>query len=100
MDLKNFVKQTLLEITGGLKEANHELKGSGADFILPQQGPVGKEGTIVFDVAVTVTSEDSKTGGGGIKIAVVNLGGELKGTEKHESISRIKFSISPYTFIR
>lgn len=54
-----------------------------------------KEGYIAFDVAVTVSQEKSKSGGGGIKVAGAYLGGEAEKATSQEQVSRIKFHILP-----
>lgn len=103
MELSDFISKTLIDIKTGLRNANEhfalqEGKKLGLDaeaaFILPAYAHGGKDGCINFDIAVTVSKESSESGGAGIKIAVVNIGGEIKGIDRQESISHIKFSLA------
>ena len=105
MELQEFIAKTLVDIKTGVSEANKtlaELEGKkmGVDahpyFAIEPHGRDKKEGYINFDIAVTVTQETKTTGGGGIKIAVASLGGEISDSGSQESISRIKFHVLPY----
>jgi len=69
MELHEFIKNTLVSIKNGVSEANKEFN------------------------SLHFSSESKKTGGGGIKIYVVDLGGEKSNKNFQENISRIKFSI-------
>ena len=103
MELQEFITKTLIDIKTGLRKANEhfasqEGKTLGLDataaFMLPAYAHGGKDGCINFDIAVTVSQESSESGGTGIKIAIVNIGGEMKGVDKQESVSHIKFSLA------
>ena len=108
MELDKFIEETLINIQRGIKNANikiakdegkQERTNGEMQYMLngPQQGR--KDG-IVFDVAVTVTSEKSTDGGGKINVAsVVSLGGgkSVSGSEEH--VSRIKFEIDPFNSV-
>lgn len=85
MKLEDFVKQTLLDITNGVSEAQKASKlwiAPGQVEGQPQLTPQ----MVAFEVAVTV----SKEGGGGINVWSV---GELKGSASSESVNRIAFEI-------
>src|SRR3989344_6999214 len=106
MELKEFIKNTLINIKNGLHEANLEFaKQEGktlgedytAQFVMRPTGD--KQDYITFDVAVTVSEESKQSGGGGVKIAVASLGGELGSSKSQEHVSRIKFNIIPHEFI-
>lgn len=108
MELDVFIKHTLVSIKRGIREANAELatlegKTLGQDgqalFAMEGFGRDRKEGYIHFDVAVTVSHEDKKSGGGGVKIAVVNIAGGKDNTVSQEHVSRIQFHILPYSVI-
>ncbi|HPC37602.1 MAG TPA: hypothetical protein PKX03_02000 [Candidatus Paceibacterota bacterium] len=108
MELQEFIKNTLVSIGNGLHEANEEFakqkgKKLGEDFTaLFVMEPFNREkgeGYITFDVAVTVSQESKKSGGGGLKIAVASLGGEVGDVKSQEYISRIKFHILPCRYI-
>lgn len=105
MELEEFISKTLVDIKNGVSNANDILakaegKTRGVDanlyFAIEPHGREKKEGYINFDIAVTVSKETATSGGGGIKIAVASLGGELSETGSEQSISRIKFHVLPY----
>lgn len=106
MDIKDFVKESLMQIAESINEANIELIDNGS--YVPTGNIVG-EGvlcTVVkdsetrhfikveFDLAVTVSQEKNTSGGGGLSIASFAKVG-IKGEDKEgkEEISRIKFMI-------
>lgn len=100
MELDEFVKNTLLSVRNGIRNANKELldlkliENVGDGFALDNHD--GKvEGFISFDVAVTVSGKKLKEGGGGIRIAAISLGGKISKDTMHEHVSRIKFHIMP-----
>ena len=108
MDLQEFIKTTLVSIKNGLRDANVELakqegKELGKDFssvfVMRPTNDEKAQSDVVFDVAVTVSQKDDKTGGGAIKIAVANLGGEMSKSTSQENVTRIKFHISPFSFV-
>lgn len=104
MELQEFIKNTLVSIKNGLHDANTEIsKQTGTDtqsfFVLEPNNRDKTQGYIIFDVAVTVSQENKQTGGGGIKIAVVSLGGEVGNVSSQENISRIKFHVIPQIYI-
>ena len=113
MDLKDFVKESLVQISRGIEEANEELKDTGA-LINPLQITTHSEGAqsygrtgqprsahensrivekVEFDVAVL--AEQGEQTKAGIKLAVASIGlgagGQSDKTDKSES--RIKFTI-------
>ena len=53
----------------------------------------------MFDIAVTATEENNISGGGGVKVAILNIGGGSEHSKLNESISRIKFYISAHQYI-
>ncbi len=102
MGLEEFIQKTLIGIRNGLRGANEEIAkleggklgvNQTALFQLESHGGSGGKSYINFDIAVTVSKENQKTGGGGINIAVVNVGGEVSDVGKQEYVSRIKFAL-------
>ena len=104
MELKDFVKQALTEITLGVKEAQEECSKSGA-IINPLyytsnkaehvkiNGKFTKLTTINFNVAITSSegSEDKK--GLSVLFNIVSFGGSRTNNENIQNINSINFSI-------
>lgn len=93
MELKDFIKRTLLDIVGGVEEANTEKNR----FRLTSQvhHRTGESGQKVeFDVSVIVNESSDSTMNGGIKVALANLGGGIKESESNQNIQKIKFKSS------
>jgi hypothetical protein len=101
MELQEFITETLLEISGGVREANNIRLGEKATdpnasrtfFLRP--GSKSENGTgIEFDVAVTTKKSGEGKAGAKLKLSVVEaeLGGG--GGVSKESVSRIKFTIN------
>lgn len=109
MDIKYFIKESLLQIVDGITEANKALETKGAS--IPTTGVAGegvwwtfvKDGKdshtrhamrIDFDLAVTVSQSDNLKAGGGISIAsFLNAGATSENGSQSESVSRIKYTI-------
>ena len=105
MELKEFIKEVILDITNAIDELKSELPNdaiiaptnSNTDQKVNSDVGVLEVSYVDFEVAVTAASTDDtkKSAGGGIKVLAISIGG---GTEKgnkelSERISRIKFSI-------
>ena len=108
MELEEFIKTTLVNIRNGIRQTNLELakqegKTLGQDFssvfVMEPHNRDKGQGYITFDLAVTVSQETKKSGGGGIKIAIASLGGEVGDAESQEHVSRIKFHIIPNSYV-
>ena len=106
MDIKEFVKESLLQLAESINEANAELEERGA--YIPSGDMIGEgvlftevKGTktrhfvkVEFDLAVTVSQEQASNGGGGLSIAsFANLGVKSESKEGKVDVSRIKFMI-------
>ena len=114
MDLKDFVKESLVQISKGISEANEELEATGA-MINPLNviintdksqayGRTGKpaydvNGTsrvvekVDFDVAVVAEAGAQTKAGIKLSIASIGLGADGQSNTKDKSESRIKFTI-------
>lgn len=105
MELKEFIVNVLTDITEAIKECQRNVD-NGAIFAPTNTKADNKINTsngdlavseIVFDVAVTASSEntDGVSGGGGINVLSLNFG--VKGSNEDKTVeattSRIKFSI-------
>lgn len=103
MDLENFIKETLMQISKGVCSENNALaakriKKDGTDlpklFLLPPGTKQDQGHGVHFDVAITAQTSDEGSGGFKMRLAVVdaNLGGKL--TSAQESVSRVQFSVN------
>jgi hypothetical protein len=110
IDLKDFMKAALQQITEAASEFQSEQGENGATLMpapsvtgtsdnITNSGflPLGgrKYATIVnFDVAITVDESESASAGGGIKILPFRVEGETGATAAQSSASRIQFPVT------
>lgn len=113
MDLRNFIKETLIQLTQGIEDAADELNDSSA-IVNPRHfltaggttdsqvyGFLGDEKDssrqvvqrIDFDVAVSVAAGTETKGGLGIMVGAIALGSHGKSDSTNTSQSRIRFSV-------
>ena len=113
MDLKDFVKESLVQISYGINDANSELSGTGA-IITPLNVIVNSENSQAygrtgqphsphensrvvergeFDVAVAAEQGEQTNGGIKLAIATIGLGVGGQSDKSNRSESRIKFTI-------
>lgn len=105
MELKEFITNALTDITSAIKDCQQNID-NGATFAPTNTKADNRISTtngdltvseIVFDVAVSASSENSDgvSGGGGINVLSLNFGAKASSEDKAvEAItSRIKFSI-------
>jgi len=84
MEVKEFVKTILKEVTEAVKESDSEK--TGFKFMrLPEEG-------IDFDLAIL----SKKEGKGKIGAEVLGIGGKTEGSISNEVVNRIKFRVHPY----
>lgn len=100
MELDNFITTTLLSIKKGIRDANIKIcendgKKLGIDDTIQYEIDRGSKG-IKFDIAVTVNKEDASEGGGKIRVAVIDIGGNTNISTKEEKVSRISFEVNPF----
>ena len=106
MELKEFVKDTLVQIVTGVKEAqdvvketNAEISPTGLRWQGGEQTPIiFKEGRgivqiVEFDIALTATKGKSAQGGVKVFGGVINLGAKGKAEEAKAAANRIKFTV-------
>jgi hypothetical protein len=114
MELKDFVRESLVQISNGISEASEELKDTSA-HINPKNVYVNSDNRqnygrlvndksyypvvelIEFDVAVHASEGTETNGKIGISIGSIGLGVGGKSQESNRSESRIKFKV-PVTF--
>jgi hypothetical protein len=108
MELSEFIKDTLVGISKGIRDGNAVVKKALPREKSPteyqaspffQMGTAGKTrgeygaGQIEFDIAVTVSKDREKKGGGKFGVQVVSLGAELTAKEASKDFTRIKFAV-------
>jgi hypothetical protein len=108
MELKDFIKNTLVEIVKGLQSANEALVGTSAfvassNFTSPSQEWFGTLDAknihhyislVDFDVSVLVQDLSEKSKGGNINVAqLISVGGNGDQSSKTEKENRVKFKI-------
>ena len=98
MDLKEFTKQTLVQIVEGAKEANSIIKDLDAQVHTYNDNGYVKSypiTTVDFDVAITATESEGANGGAGLRVAsLMNLGGGIESKTENQTVSRIKYTLS------
>ena len=95
MELREFVRDSLIQIAGGVREANEHALGStnqGA-YTLSASGDPTETG-VMFDVAVTAGSTSSREAGGGLRVAGVGVGASGANEATEERVSRIRFCVT------
>ncbi len=106
MELKEFIRQSLFEITEGIREANEAYAavpgrtGEKAFHLWPS-GPTEQEVEkgIQFDVAVTIKEEIGGKGHASVGIKVLGAGADMEGQYAKENVSRIRFTVAIHHYI-
>jgi hypothetical protein len=98
MDLKDFIRETLLQIQRGIGEAQKELHGNYQGVIAPIFKPIesltdADMEWVEFDVAVTVAESNDRDVSGKLNVVAISLGGSSKKSHEMESVSRVKFRV-------
>ncbi len=103
MELKDFIKGVIRDVTDAVSESQKELSNgavvSPMDINNDQKAYIMKGekyitvSDIDFDIAITVSAESDKGGnvGGSIRVLSASFGGKVAVT--NEEVSRVKFSI-------
>lgn len=110
MELKAFVKETLINIIQGVKEAQHEAHAAGGK-VNPAIDKMMENGSgsavlgwakgggsspmflVQFDVAVVAEEGKETKGGIGVVAGVFALGSQGKSQQNASNVSRIQFSV-------
>ena len=106
MELKDFIRETLVQIAHGVSEAQSELAESEAEInpavsrrfdVKNSNYGDSKSGKpiflIDFDVAVTATDGTKTKGGIGVVTGILALGSQGQSENANSSVSRIKFMV-------
>jgi hypothetical protein len=105
MELKDFIKGTLIEIVSGVKEAQNTISDTGA-YINPMVNVSNSQRSIAsygghksaiydvdFDIAVTASDSSGAKGGIGVFLGGVGIGTKADLNETNVSQNRIKFQV-------
>lgn len=104
MELKEFVKETLLQIIQGVKEAQEEAPKFGA-AVNPgeivgsnlQLASVNGEGCTVqnieFEVGLTTSNAETAKSGIGVMLGGIGAGTNKSANEQQSSATKIKFTV-------
>jgi hypothetical protein len=99
MEIKEFIKETLVEVQQGVQEAINTCKESSTNGVInPVWGNANDVNSshikeVKFDIAVTVLDKSSDNIKGGIKVMGIDLGGGRTEGQETGNVSRIQFSI-------
>jgi hypothetical protein len=107
MDIQQFIKESIKQITLGASEANKEIEPYGAllpdtscalareNFQYYEEDGASRIITEVnFDIAVTVIQNEDASIGGGIKVCGLNLGSDVSSSNSNHTSSRIQFKLN------
>lgn len=85
MDIKDFIKEAIQEITLGLKDGQVVAVNNGFRILDSSEAP--KQLKIEFDIAIIAKEETTGSAGIGLKV----IGADIKKSNTAESVSRVKF---------
>lgn len=102
MELQEFIRSVLVQVVGGVENAQRDLKdsratinpeGIAAQIALEQGKEAPNFGSVEFEVAVEVENQSEQSDGVGIQVAVFKMGvdGKKLGIESH--VGRSRFGI-------
>jgi hypothetical protein len=107
MTLREFVADTLSQITAGVADARGEnrqiappvFQHTGSSAYSVMRGGVSNPGAFLveFDVAVTISKKTDVDAGGGVSVHIFEAGAKRKASAEHSTVSRMKFQV-PVTY--
>lgn len=105
MNVREFVRETLSQVIGGIQDSRGDMRAHGA-MIHPtgdvyngdsgldiDRNSVVKPIAVSFDVAVTVSDSTSAEGKGGLSVVGIGVAGQLSSQQSNQTVSRIAFSV-------
>jgi len=106
MELREFVSETIKQISSGVKDAqaSHEEHGAFVNPHLSTSAELAvKHGILIasghatqlvqFDIALTVTEGTGTKGGIGVFVGALSLGSSGQSNSENSSVSRVKFFV-------
>lgn len=109
MELKDFIRETLVEIINGVKDAQSAIRDTGAYINPPVHSSNEKRSSVSFsghksmiydvdfDIAVTASDSSGAKGGIGVFLVGVGIGTKAELNESNVSQNKIKFQV-PITY--
>lgn len=94
MEIEDFVHSVITQLDSAVSKAR---ESTDRDVSFSYNS---KDNLVEFDIAVTVSSEDKKSGKAGIKVlSFAEGGGDITKSEINSTVSRVRFGIriEPYT---
>jgi hypothetical protein len=95
MELRDFIKTSLLDILGGIQDAATVVNSDGGlgaiNPVRPDQ--IFRTEKVEFDIAVTAASESGGNVSGGINVYGAKIGSSIFGKLQDSKVSRLKFTI-------
>ena len=98
MQLREFVKATIFQVTKGVQDAQAACRDSGA-VIAPSVFRNGNNVAlqlVEFDVAIAASEAASEKAGPGLLVAGLGVGARSEANETASTLNRIKFSVPVY----
>lgn len=102
MELKDFVRDTLLDIVQGVKEAQEKCKGTGV-VICPRSGQADKtyiRGPQTVSFNIVLGGEESEDGSSGLKVSFPQFGFQIGGakgeSQKNSEQTSVNFTVPVY----
>ena len=94
MELKEFIQNAISDITTALNTSSKDMIATETGNGIPDAHDI----KITFDIAVTVSNNDTKEGSGKISVLgqYLSLGGSQKNTKDVEQVSRLTFDVPVY----
>ncbi len=91
MELQKFIEQAVLDIAKAIQNGSNEMKFNGTGNGIPDDNDI----KVNFDIAVTVSNNDTTEGGGKISVLgpYLNFLGSKKSEKDVEYVSRLTFSV-------
>jgi hypothetical protein len=99
MELREFISQTIQDISLGISDAKDTLNNQvGGMAIAPVTVNMYKQPNypaekIEFDISVTTSNDSTSKKGGGVKISVIRIDADKESNLSTAATNRIKFSV-------
>lgn len=92
MELKDFIKRSLLDVVDAVEEANTKKNRFRLNsHVTTKTDEIGQK--IEFDISVIVDKSSDSNANGAIKVAFASFGGGIKELEASQYTHKIKFDI-------